>query len=138
MGLHSYNHGLVTSSKGMAIEFVKVTTLDETPGAAVEATVEDGNSNLILKVIHSATGTFDFYLNKPYPPSLLLCSPVMSTAAGTTDQFSTYKSGSYSATTGIFTVFLSDDDGDGTPALADGAATDEMHVTLVFSRYTTL
>lgn len=138
MGLHSYNHGLVTSSKGKAIEFVKVTDLDETPGAAVLCTVDDGDSNLILQVIHSATGTFDVYLNKPYPPKLLVCLPDMSSAAGITDLDAAYKSGSYDATTGVFTVFVSNDDGDGTPALADGAATDELHMMLVFSRYTTL
>ena len=138
MGLHSYNHGLVTSSKGMAIEFVKVTDLDETPGAAVACTVDDGNSNLVLSVIHSATGTFDVTLNKPYPPSLLICIPEVSSAAGVTDLSASYKSGSYVAATGTFTVYVQNDDGDGTPALADGAATDELHMILVFGRYTTL
>lgn len=136
--MHSYNHGLVTSSKGAAIEFVKVTGLDVAPGAAAACTVNDVKAGSVLSCIHSATGVYDFTLTKPYPPSLVLCIAEVSNANGTTDlRHASYKSASYSATAGTFTVVLSDDDDSGAPVLADGAATDELHLILVFRRYTT-
>lgn len=136
--MHSYNHGLVTSSKGAAIEFVKVTGLDVTPGAAAACTVNDLKSGLILTCIHSATGVYDFTLTLPYPPSLVICQPTISRATGTTDLlFPSYVSASYSASAGTFQVVVSNDDDSGAPILAAGAATDELHLVLVFRRYTT-
>lgn len=137
--MHSYNHGLVTSSKGMAIEFVKVTGLNITPAADAECTVDDGKAGLVTSVIHSATGVYNFTLSKPYPPALLLCIPAISNADGTTDlRFPAYDSATYSASAGTFTINLMNDDDSGAPVLAAGGATDELHVLLVFKRYTTL
>lgn len=136
--MHSYNHGLVTSSKGLAIEFMKVTGLSVAPGAAAAVTVNDGKSNLINSGIHSATGVYDFVLKLPYPPSLIACIPTISNANGTTDLvFPAYKSASYNPATGAFTIFLMNDDDVTAPVLVAGNATDELHVILVFRRYTT-
>ena len=138
--MHSYNHGLVTSSKGAAIEFVKVTGLDIAPGAtsASNCTVDDVKSGLVSYCRHTATGEYTFQLTLPYPPSLPICQPQVSNANGTTDlRHASYKSASYSASTGRFIVVLSDDDDSGAPVLAAGAATDELHLVMAFRRYTT-
>lgn len=134
---HSYNNGLHTSSKGITFDAVRVTDLDEAPGAAVECTIaEDCKSGLIDRVVHSATGTYDFYLSKPYPPKLVICLPDIDCAAATTDILEArYKQGSYDATTGKFTVLVSNDDDSGAPIAADGASTDSLHVFLSFNRY---
>lgn len=135
--MHSYNHGLVTSSKGLAIEFVKVTGLDVAAAADAECTVDDGKAGLVTSVIHSATGVYDFQLSQPYPPFLLMCVPAISNADGTTDlRFPAYDSGTYDASDGTFTIRLMNDDDSGAPVLAAGGATDELHVLLVFKRYT--
>lgn len=140
MGLHSYNHGLVTSSKGMAIEFVKVTGMNVAPAADANCTVDDGNSNLILSCIHTATGVYTFTLNKPYPPSLLCVIPSFSNPDGVTDiRIPAYDTASYSASAGTFVINLMNDDDAGTPVLAAAAnAADHMSLILVFGRYTTL
>lgn len=136
--MHSYNHGLVTSSKGAAIEFVKVTGLDITPAADAACTVDDCKAGLISSVIHSATGVYDFTLTLPYPPSLVACIPHISNADGTTDLvFPSYDSATYSASAGAFTIRLSNDDDSGAPVLVAGGATDELYLILVFRRYTT-
>ncbi len=138
--MHSYNHGLVTSSKGGAIEFVKVTGLNVAPGAtsASNCTVNDVKAGLIDYCRHTSTGVYTFQLTLPYPPSLPICLPQVSNADGTTDlRHASYKSASYSATTGQFIVVLSDDDDSGAPVLAAGGATDELHLVLAFRRYTT-
>lgn len=139
MPYHSYNHGLVTSSKGMAIEFVKVTGLDVAPGASAACTVDDANSNLVLSVIHSATGVYDFTLNKPYPPSLLAVIPAISSTSATTDLIHPrYDNESYSASAGTFSIHLINDDDAGAGVAVAGGADDELMVILVFGRYTTL
>lgn len=136
--MHSYNHGLVTSSKGAAIEFVKVTGLDVSPAADAECTVDDCRAGLIDTVIHSATGVYDFQLTLPYPPSLVACIPAISNADGTTDLvFPAYDSATYDSALGTFTVRLMNDDDTGAPVLVAGGATDELHLILVFRRYTT-
>lgn len=136
--MHSYNHGLVTSSKGAAIEFVKVTGLDVAPGPTATCTVDDCKAGLISSVIHSATGIYDFTLTLPYPPSLVAVMPHISNADGTTDLvFPSYDSATYAPTTGTFTVRLSNDDDSGAPVLVAGGATDELYLILVFRRYTT-
>lgn len=139
MAYHSYNHGLVTSSKGMAIEFVKVTGLDVAPGAAAECTVDDGNSNLVESVIHSATGVYDFQLNLPYPPSVVAVIPAISSTSAVTDLIHPrYDNGSYNATTGTFSVHLVNDDDVGPGVAVAGGANDELMLILVFGRYTNI
>lgn len=139
MTTHSYNHGLVTSSKGFAIEFVKVTNLDITPAADAECDVEDGHSNLIDTVITAATGIYSFTLNKPYPPELLLCIPMVSSTSATTDLIhARYNNGSYDATAGTFEIHLINDDDSGAGVAVAGGADDELMVMLVFGRYTNI
>ncbi len=137
---HSYNHGLVTSSKGAAIEFVKVTGMNVAPGASATCTVDDGNSNLVRSVIHGSTGVYTFQLNLPYPPAMMLCIPAFSNPDGTTDiRIPAYDSGTYSPTAGTFVINLMNDDDSGAPVLAAAAAAgDELHLILVFMRYSTL
>ena len=136
---HSYNHGLVTSSKGLAIEFVKVTGLDVAPGVAATCTVDDGNSGLVFSVIHSATGIYDVTLVKPYPPKLLACIPSISSTSATTDLIHPrIDNAGYNATTGTFQVHLINDDDAGAGVAVAGGASDELMMILVFNRYNNL
>ena len=139
MSYHSYNHGLVTSSKGMAIEFVSVSNLDISPAADAECDVDDGNSNLIQSVIHSATGIYDFQLNLPYPPSLVAFAPSISQTSATTDLIHPRLDNvGYNASTGVFTVFLVNDDDSGAGVAVAGGADDVLSLVLVFGRYTNI
>ena len=130
---HQWTNGLHTASKGITFDAVRVTDLDEAPGAAVACTIaEDCKAGLISQVIHSATGTYDFYLTKPYPPKLVTCEPSIDCAAANSALLrARYKQGSYDPTTGKFTILVSN----ATPAAADGSATDSLHVSLSFNRY---
>jgi hypothetical protein len=138
--MHSYNHGLVTSSKGAAIEFVKLTGLNVAPGATSTSNlvVNDIRSGVINYARHTATGVITVQLSLPYPPSLPICLCDMSNADGITDLLHpTYRSNSYNATTGQFIVQITNDDDVGAGVLAAGGATDELHLVLAFRRYTT-
>ncbi len=136
---HSYNHGLVTSSKGLAIEFVKVTGLNVAPGASALCTVDDGDSGLVFKCVHGATGIYTFTLNKPYPPKILLCIPSISSTSATTDLIiPRYKDASYSSTAGTFEVHLVNDDDSGAGVAVAGGAANELNLVLVFNRYKNL
>lgn len=131
MSFHSYNHGLVTSTKGMAIEFVKITDLH----LATQA-VNDGNSNLVLSCTKGATGIYTITLRKPWPPFLLACVPSISSTSAVTDLIHPrYKDASYSATAGTFEVHLINDDDVGPGVAVDGASANELHLMLVFERY---
>lgn len=139
MGFHSYNHGLVTSSKGMAIEFVKITNLDITPAADAACDVDDGNSNLVSSVLHTATGIYSVQLNKPYPPSVVAVIPAISSTSATTDLIHPrYNNGSYSASAGTFEIHLINDDDSGAGVAVDGGADDELMLVLVFARYSNM
>lgn len=133
-GFHSYNHGLVTSSKGMAIEFIKITGLD---GAT--QTVDDGHSNLVLSCTKGSTGVYTITLNKPYPPALLAIVPAISSTSPTTDLIHPrYTDSSYSATAGTFEIHLINDDDSGAGVAVDGLAANILSVVVVFQRYTRL
>jgi hypothetical protein len=139
MAYHSYNHGLVTSSKGVAIEFVKITGLDVAPAADAECTVADGNSNLISSCIHGATGVYTITLNKPYPPRLLACIPSISSTSAVTDLVhARYNNGSYSASAGTLEIHLVNDDDAGAGVAVAGGANDELMLVLAFERYTNI
>lgn len=129
---HSYNNGLHTTSKGITVDAVRITGLD----GATQTIAEDCKSGLVTGCTSGATGVFVLQLSKPYPPKIVICQPTLSSAAGITDLFARYDSDGYDATAGTITIRVSDDDGDGTPALAAGAATDELHVLMMFNRYT--
>lgn len=129
--VYSYNHGLVTPSKGCAIECFRVTGLNN-----ASPTVDDGKALFVNSCTKSPTGTYTFQLNQPYPPSIICVQPELSQANGSTAILTAqYKSASYNATTGQFVIFVMT--GNATPSLADGGATDEMHVVMFVRRYTT-
>src|SRR5689334_20873532 len=114
---HSYNHGLVTSSKGLAIEFVKITGLNGST-----QTVDDGKSGLVLSCAKGSTGIYTVTLKKPYPPKILACIPSITSVSATTDLIHPrYKDASYSATAGTFEVHLINDDDSGAGVAVDGA-----------------
>lgn len=138
MSLHSYNHGLVTSTKGMAIEAAVVTGLDVAPGAEAECTVDDFKSNLVESVIHSATGVLDVQLRQPYPASLT-CVPSISASGATQDLiFPRYVDDSYDPTTGAFQVVLTNDDDSGAGVAVAGGATNELTLLMFCQRYKNL
>lgn len=134
----AYNYGLLTPMKGVAVTALKLTVLDVATGSNVTI-AEDGNAGMVASVEHDATGVYIFQMAAPYPVSMIACIPMISNADGTTDlRFATYDSATYSATTGLFTVNVSNDDDSGAPVLADPAATDEMHVILFFGLKTNI
>jgi hypothetical protein len=130
---HAYNNGLHTTSKGITYDAVRITGLNTSPCTVAE----DCKSGLVSSVTKAVAGTVVLQLSAPYPPKLVTCIPQVSNANGTTDLlFAKYKTGGYDATTGQLTIFLCNDDDAGAPVLADGSATDELHVLLAFNRYT--
>lgn len=130
---HSYNNGLHTSSKGITYDAVRITGLNTTPCTIAE----DCKSGLVASVTKAVTGTVVLQLSQPYPPKIVICLPNVSNADGTTDLlFAKYKTGGYDATAGTVTIFLENDDDSGAPVLADGSASDELHVLMAFNRYT--
>ena len=134
---HSYNHGLVTSSKGLAIEFVKITGLNVANGS--NCTVDDGDSGLVLKCVHTATGVYTLTLTKPYPPKVLAVIPSISSTSPTTDLIhARWTDSNYSATAGTMEIELINDDDAGTPGAVDGLAANVLNLVLVFNRYKNL
>lgn len=130
---HSYNNGLHTTSKGITIDAVRITGLD----GATQTIAEDCKSGLVSGCTKGSTGLYVIQLSKPYPPKIVICQPTMSNADGTTDlRFPTYDTAGYSATNGTILIRVSNDDDSGAPVLADGSATDELHVLMMFNRYT--
>lgn len=135
MGQHSYNNGLHTSSKGITVDAVRVTGLNGAD-AALATIAEDCKSGLVASVTITAAGTYTFQLSKPYPPKLVICQPQLSQATNTTDILTaSYDSASYDATLGTFVVNVSNDDDSGAPTAVKGGATDELHVLMMFNRY---
>lgn len=130
---HSYNNGLHTTSKGITYDAVRVTGLNTTPCTIAE----DCKSGLISGVTKAVTGEYVFQLTAPYPPKLVICHPLLSGTSTITDLlFARYKDASYNATTGQFTVLVSNDDDAGAPIAADALAANELHVLMAFNRYT--
>lgn len=132
--MHSYNHGLVTSMKGPALEAVRVTGLNN----ATCTVAEQCRSGFIKSVTKTGTGEYTFTLSLPYPPAIIICIPKINQAAVTDDILTArYDAASYSASAGTFVVHVANDDDSGAPVAADGGATDELHVLMMFRRYTT-
>jgi hypothetical protein len=130
MGLHSYNHGLVTSGKGVALESFRITAMNTSP-----CTVEEQfDANLVASVTIS-TGVVTVQFNKPYPPKCTATAGYSSASA--TDDIVTarVRKAGYSATAGTLIIDLSNDDDAGDPAAASPAADDELTVHCAFTRY---
>lgn len=126
---HSYNNGLHTSSKGITIDAVRVTGLN----LATCVIAEDCKSGLVSGVTKGTTGVYTFQLTLPYPPKMVVIDPRLTSTNGATAILTPrYREGSYNPTTGQFIIDVSN----ATPAAADASATAEMHVTMMFNRYT--
>jgi hypothetical protein len=129
---HSYNYGMVTSSKGVTYEAVRVTGLNASP-CVIE---EDCKAGLISGVTTTVAGEYIFQMTAPYPPKLVVCFPQLSADATTEDILvARYKHNSYDSTTGRFTVLISNDDDAGAPVAGTPAAANELHVLMSFNRY---
>ena len=131
---YSYNHGLVTANKGIAITVVRITDLTED-----DCTVaEDLGAGLVTGVENTETGKYTVQLAAPYPPKLFVI-PDISNADGVTDlRFATYETDSYDSEAGTFVVNISNDDDTTAPVLADPGATDELVLLIIAGRYTTV
>lgn len=129
---HAYNNGLHTSSKGLTVDALRVTGLNVANGQLCTI-AEDCKSGLIASVTHTATGVYTFQMSLPYPPKLVVNNPTLSAASATAALLvARYQSVSYNATTGQFIINITNS----SVAAADGGATDELHVSLNFNRYT--
>lgn len=130
---HSYNNGLHTSSKGITIDAVRIESLD----SATPTVAEDCKSGLVASVSRAVAGTYVLQLSKPYPPKMVVCIPGVSNANGTTASLQAeVKQDGYDATAGTVTIYLQNDDAVGVPVLTSGAANQELHVIMMFNRYT--
>lgn len=126
---HSLNYGLTTNAKGASWDQLRLTF----DGAGAATIAEDCGAGLVASVAHTGAGVYTFQLVAPYPPKIIVAQPNMSALLATSAyRNARYKTGSYNATTGQFIVFVSD----ATPAAADPASGDEMHVDIVTRRYT--
>lgn len=131
---HSYNHGMVTSGKGMAFEAVRIVGMDTSP-----CTVDEQASSGLVDSVTISSGLVTVQLAGPYPPRLVACIPAYSTASTTTDIITaSYVTDSYDADAGTLQIALSNDDDSGAPIAASPGATDELHLLMVFCRYTAL
>lgn len=129
---HSYNNGLHTTSKGITIDAVRLSSLTVTVGQLVTI-AEDCKSGLVTSVTHTATGVFTFQLSSPFLPKFVTIQPQLSGASAAASTITArYQTGSYNATTGQFIVHTTV-----AGAATDPAATDELHVMMHLRRYTT-
>lgn len=133
MGLHSYNHGVVTSMKGPAIEAFRITGMHTSP-----CTVADQCKANLVASVTIATGVVTVQLNQPYPPALVACFTQYGSASATEDIITARpREAGYTASTGVLLIDLSNDDDVADPVAASPAAADELHVMAIFRRYTT-
>lgn len=130
---HSYNNGLHTTSKGITVDAVRIESLD----SATPTIAEDCKSGLIASVSRAVAGVYVLQLSKPYPPKMVVCIPSVSQADGTTDILhAQVDQDGYDATAGTLTIYTMNDDDAGAPVLLSGAANQELHVLMMFNRYT--
>lgn len=129
---HAYNHGLVTSMKGAAIESARITGMN-----TANCTIAEQCAAGVIKSVAIAAGVVTVTLNGPYPPKLVTVLPSYSVASPSGAYiFARYIHGSYNATAGTFRVAVSSTPA--TPAAASPAAADELHLVMIFKRYTGL
>jgi hypothetical protein len=124
---HAYNYGLTTSGKAVALERVKINV----GAAGAVSSFDQAGAGLVASISHPATGRYVIQLAPPFPPRLVACNPRMSAALLTSAILNArYKNASYSATTGQLEIMVSN----ATPAAADPASGDEIHVDMEFCR----
>lgn len=130
---HSYNNGLHTTSKGITVDAVRIESLD----SATPVVAEDCKSGLIQSVSRAVAGTYVLQLSKPYPPKLVVAFAKLTQASGVTARLEAdVDQDGYDATNGTLTIYTSNDDAVGVPVLTSGAADQELHVLMMFNRYT--
>lgn len=130
---HSYNNGLHTTSKGITVDAVRIESLD----SATPVIAEDCKSGLVASVSRAVAGVYVLQLSKPYPPKNVIVIPSVSQANGTTDILhAQVDEDGYDATNGTVTIYTMNDDDSGAPALLSGASGQELHVLMMFNRYT--
>lgn len=87
-----------------------------------------------VTVSRTTDGEYLITLSKPYPVRLLNCFAAVSDADGNdVVTNAVYKTGSYSASAGTFTIYTRDP-WDGSPAATDPANGAEVHVSAKFLR----
>lgn len=130
---HSYNHGAVTSNKGMAIESIAV----DFGASGAPTLVDKGGAGLIASVAKTSTGLYTFTMNAPFPPDRLIVSPTLDCVSGTGAlQTARYVHGSYSASAGTFQIAITQDED--TPAVADPTSGTTLDVVMFFGRYASI
>ena len=132
---YQYNHGLVTPMKGAAIQAARIVDLD-----SATCTIAEQSAAGFLSSVTIAAGLITVTVNGPRPPRLVACIPTYSTSATTDDIITArYVEDSWDADAGTFQIALSDDDDAGAPiAGAPASPTEELHLVMVFCRYTVL
>lgn len=127
---HTYNHGLVTSQKGAALEGFKCTFL-----SAAATLVDNGKSGILSTTItHTSTGLYTFQLVVPYPPKEIAIIPSLNcVSASGTILIARYVHGSYSNSTGQFQVAITNTSNSATDPTDNTA----LHMLIMFQRYTT-
>lgn len=130
-----FNQGLTTDSLGCNLSFVTVAI----GATGAVGTINDFGGNTFASVVRVSAGLYRFTLNSPYPgnagdiavfPSLAMATPA------TSAKEIWYDVGTYNPATGSFDVQVTDRAA--TPAAADPANGDSIHILLVGQRYKNL
>jgi hypothetical protein len=129
---HQYNHGLVTSMKGPAIEAFRLTGMN-----VAACTIEDQCKSGLVASAAILTGVVTVQFSLPYPPAIVACTVSYSSLSALDDIITARpRLNGYNAATGQLIIDLSNDDDVTSPAAATPAASDELNVIAVFRRYT--
>jgi hypothetical protein len=129
---HIFGYGMNTASKGITFDCVRVTGLNVANGSLCTI-AEDAKAGLVSSVTHTGTGVYTFQLSQPFPPKVVGIQAELSCAAANSAILQArYQDGSYNATTGQFIINVTSS----APAAADGGASNELHVSMAFNRYT--
>lgn len=134
----SYNHGMVTPMKGAVLHAARITGLNVANGS--DCTIDEQlGAGFIDSVEHDAAGVYIVKLAAPWPPKVVIALAEIVHPTNTTDLLhARADAAGYDSATGWLTINVSNDDDSGAPVAADGGATDELHLLMVFGRYTTI
>lgn len=129
---HSYNNGLLTTTRGCAMHAFRVTF-----GASGAPTLSDKGKSGFLTVARTAQGRYTFTIAQPRPALVVAVIPSLScVAADGAVVHARYVEGSYDATAGTFEIDTTADED--APAAADPTSGTAMDVILVTQRLTNL
>lgn len=130
MGVHVANGHIKTSNKGLYRDSFRFNV----GAAGAVGTIYQSGANFVTSVTKSAAGTYTVQLNQNYPVRVIrVVATVSAVAVNDAVRHVRYKAGSYSATTGQFVIFCSDN----TPAAADPINGSEIHVVVEYVAQTT-